>query len=84
MTLLWENSAVKLEQRGSEKETSLRISSILDQFSLQDRLVTEASDLSQMDDIDYKSVNVRMSERRKESLCYLRKVLGFNDKHNAY
>ena len=68
--------AVSLEHKGGIKSPNSRLFSILEQFELKDRLVTEETDLLKMPEIDFKRVNMKLSERRRDSLRYLQKALG--------
>lgn len=61
--------------RGSQEENNSRIYSILEQFDLQNRIIDENVDFSHISEIDYKTVNQKLDEKRDYSISYLKNAL---------
>lgn len=55
----------------NEKRGNSRIESLLKCFGLQNRLVNNNLDISTLDEIDYKSVYVKLEEKRKQSMKFI-------------
>lgn len=54
-----------------------KLTSLLEQFGLRDRIVAQLDDLATIEDasIDYDSVNIRIAEEKERSITYLRQNL---------
>lgn len=65
--------------------TNSRITGILEQFSLQDRIVTESTDFGAMQNIDYDAVNALLQIKREASMAFLKDALkgGSSNEGNA-
>ena len=61
---------------GNKTRGMSRFQSLLKMFGLEDRLITDPKEYRELSDIDYNRVDQILSEKREESLSFLRKALG--------
>lgn len=59
----------------NKKRGITRFTSLLSMFGLEDRLINSPNEYKQLPDIDYDEVDIRLEQRRSESLDFLSKAL---------
>lgn len=64
----------------SHSQTASRINNVLDRYGMRDRAVYNEKDLFSKKDIDFSISSFQLQKDREDSLDYLRRALGLNEK----
>lgn len=71
---------LRRDKKANKESMNSRVETLLSRFGLENRLVSEFSEITKMLKIDYNKVNQALEAARKDSLDYLKRILKEDEK----